>query len=148
MKGDQLLNSIKNGLAFVGFQEGTITFKPTFKKEKGSTLNYIAKRSPSYCDRVLYRIDPHLRDKGHVKYLEYKSVPEVVTSDHVPVMATLQVDVFKKEQNYKQGENYYVVEISSIDADGLIVADITGSSDPYANITLKVFLSHQLSYRW
>lgn len=54
---DQLMITQKEGLAFVGFQEGEITFPPSYKFDIGTDIYDSSKkqRIPSWCDRVLFR---------------------------------------------------------------------------------------------
>ncbi|KAL4782781.1 Endonuclease/exonuclease/phosphatase [Aspergillus varians] len=87
---DQLLASRRKnpGFRLRAFQEAPITFAPTYKYDVG-TDNYDSsdkKRSPAWCDRVLYR------GLGRVKQLEYRR-HEVRASDHRPVSATFKLRV-------------------------------------------------------
>lgn len=54
---DQLKSQQKEGLAFVGFEEGEITFPPSYKFDMGTDIFDSSKkqRVPSWCDRVLFR---------------------------------------------------------------------------------------------
>jgi hypothetical protein len=83
---DQLYAEQDRGRVFQQFQEQAITFKPTFKLAKGRKLAYSVKRSPAWCDRVLWRSNPGQVDA--VTGLQYGSCEEIVTSDHKPVYAT------------------------------------------------------------
>ena len=87
---DQLLASRRKnpGFRLRSFAEAPITFAPTYKYDVG-TDQYDSsdkKRSPAWCDRVLYR------GAGRVKQLEYRR-HEVRASDHRPVSATFKVRV-------------------------------------------------------
>ncbi|KAL4805048.1 Endonuclease/exonuclease/phosphatase [Aspergillus unguis] len=87
---DQLLASKRKnpGFRLRAFQESPITFAPTYKYDVG-TDSYDSsdkKRSPAWCDRVLYR------GIGRVKQLEYRR-HEVRASDHRPVSATFKLRV-------------------------------------------------------
>ncbi|KAI9374635.1 Endonuclease/exonuclease/phosphatase [Aspergillus egyptiacus] len=84
LERDQLLASRRKnpGFRLRAFQESPITFAPTYKYDVG-TDEYDSsdkKRSPAWCDRVLYR------GLGRVKQLEYRR-HEVRASDHRPVSA-------------------------------------------------------------
>jgi len=81
LKHDQLLRD-ENGLA--PFSEACITFPPTYKFDPGtSTYDTSAKqRVPSWTDRVLWT-------GGGVSCARYTSCPEIMTSDHKPVIAAL-----------------------------------------------------------
>ena len=90
LERDQLLASRRKnpGFRLRSFIEAPITFSPTYKYDVG-TDEYDSsekKRSPAWCDRVLYR------GAGRVKQLEY-SRHEVRASDHRPVSATFKLRV-------------------------------------------------------
>ncbi|KAJ5586675.1 uncharacterized protein N7459_002440 [Penicillium hispanicum] len=87
---DQLLASRRKnpGFRLRSFTEAPITFAPTYKYDVG-TDKYDSsekKRSPAWCDRVLYR------GIGRVKQLEYRR-HEVRASDHRPVSASFQIRI-------------------------------------------------------
>lgn len=87
---DQLLQSRKKnpGFRLAAFMESPITFSPTYKYDVG-TDNYDSsekKRSPAWCDRLLYR------GRGKVKQLEYRR-HEIRVSDHRPVTGLFHVRV-------------------------------------------------------
>ena len=96
---DQLLASRRKnpGFRLRAFTESRITFAPTYKYDVG-TDEYDSsdkKRSPAWCDRILYR------GLGHVKQLDYRR-HEVRASDHRPVSATFKIrakTVLSKERN-------------------------------------------------
>ncbi|CAH0383897.1 unnamed protein product [Bemisia tabaci] len=94
---DQLTNNIIDGTIFQGFEEGPITFPPTYKYDPG-TQNFdtsAKQRTPSYTDRILFKSrkmtgslhsfsnGPMLTEK--IECLAYYSVPSICTSDHKPV---------------------------------------------------------------
>jgi endonuclease/exonuclease/phosphatase family metal-dependent hydrolase len=90
LERDQLLASRRKnpGFRLRSFTEAPISFAPTYKYDVG-TDQYDSsdkKRSPAWCDRVLYR------GAGRVKQLEYRR-HEVRASDHRPVSATFKVRV-------------------------------------------------------
>ena len=87
---DQLLASKRKnpGFRLRSFNEGTITFAPTYKYDVG-TDEYDSsekKRAPAWCDRVLYR------GLGRIKQLDYQR-HEARTSDHRPVSALFKIRV-------------------------------------------------------
>jgi endonuclease/exonuclease/phosphatase family metal-dependent hydrolase len=89
---DQLLASKRRNPWFKlrAFHELPITFAPTYKYDVG-TDNYDTsekKRSPAWCDRILYR------GKNKVEQLDYQR-HEVRVSDHRPVTANFEM-VIKK----------------------------------------------------
>ncbi|OKP12318.1 hypothetical protein PENSUB_2054 [Penicillium subrubescens] len=90
LERDQLLASRRKnpGFRLRSFTEAPITFAPTYKYDVGTDQYDTSekKRSPAWCDRVLYR------GLGRVKQLEYRRL-EVRASDHRPVSATFKVRV-------------------------------------------------------
>ncbi|KAJ5104344.1 hypothetical protein NUU61_001691 [Penicillium alfredii] len=90
LERDQLLASRRKnpGFRLRSFTEAPIAFAPTYKYDVG-TAQYDSsdkKRSPAWCDRVLYR------GLGRVKQLDYRR-HEVFASDHRPVSASFKVRV-------------------------------------------------------
>ena len=90
LERDQLLLSRKRNPAFRlrAFNEAPITFAPTYKYDVG-TDNYDSsekKRSPAWCDRLLYR------GFGRVKMLEYRR-HEIRVSDHRPVSGVFKMRI-------------------------------------------------------
>jgi len=87
---DQLLLSRKRnpGFRLRLFQEMPITFAPTYKYNVGTDEYDTSekKRSPAWCDRVLYR------GLGRVKCVEYRRW-EVRVSDHRPVSGRFKLRV-------------------------------------------------------
>ena len=86
LEADQLKKSQKDGDAFVGFTEGTMAFAPTFKLKRSLGTTYNQKRTPSYTDRILWKSMPTCKE--HLQQTELKSLPNVSTSDHKPVMSS------------------------------------------------------------
>lgn len=87
---DQLLASRRKnpGFRLRSFNEAPIAFAPTYKYDVG-TDDYDSsdkKRSPAWCDRILYR------GLGRVKQLEYRR-HEVRASDHRPVSAAFKLRI-------------------------------------------------------
>lgn len=84
---DQLARERQAGHVFHGFCEGSIEFAPTFKVSKGQPgFSYAKKRSPAWCDRVLFKSAlPHRQ----ASCVSYYTVPDICTSDHKPVGAVL-----------------------------------------------------------
>jgi endonuclease/exonuclease/phosphatase family metal-dependent hydrolase len=90
LEKDQLLLSRKRnpGFRLRAFQEKEITFPPTYKYDVGSDKYDTSekRRSPAWCDRVLYR------GMGRIKQVEYRR-HEVRVSDHRPVSAQFRLRV-------------------------------------------------------
>ncbi|KAF4120683.1 hypothetical protein GMORB2_2686 [Geosmithia morbida] len=88
LERDQLLVARRRNPTFRlrAFDEMPITFPPTYKYDVG-TDQYDSsekKRSPAWCDRILYR------GRGRVQQLDYRR-HEVYVSDHRPVTGTFRL---------------------------------------------------------
>ncbi|XWS24313.1 hypothetical protein CRYUN_Cryun28dG0090500 [Craigia yunnanensis] len=92
---DQLLQEAERAQIFNGYCEGTLTFKPTYKYNIGSSkydTSYKV-RVPSWTDRILFKIgDP---DKISANLHCYESIDDIYSSDHKPVRAHLCFKVSK-----------------------------------------------------
>ncbi|XP_055861808.1 inositol polyphosphate 5-phosphatase K-like isoform X2 [Biomphalaria glabrata] len=99
-RNDQLYIAIQEGLIFDMFQEGTITFPPTYKFDPGTDKydSSAKRRIPAYCDRILY----HFHDTAYgnlklqAKLIEYICHPEYKMSDHKPVSAIISFKAISK----------------------------------------------------
>ena len=81
---------------FASFQEGDITFAPSYKYNVGTQEfdSSEKKRKPAWCDRILWRDKPKFRIHGHdpgVSCLKYTSIRDCCASDHKPVYGVYQV---------------------------------------------------------
>ncbi|XP_048332088.1 type IV inositol polyphosphate 5-phosphatase 11 isoform X2 [Ziziphus jujuba] len=86
---DQLLKEAEKGQIFNGYCEGTLTFKPTYKYNIG-TSNYDTSykvRVPSWTDRILFKIQE--MDEMNVTLDSYEAMDNIHSSDHKPVKAHL-----------------------------------------------------------
>merc|ERR1712129_104667 len=102
---DQLLSAIERGNAFDGFLEHRIGFAPTYKFVTGnenendsaqsrngrdSVRDYDWKRTPSYTDRVLWKLNrtenENKKRQMKVRCLSYDSLMAQCVSDHKPVV--------------------------------------------------------------
>jgi len=95
---DQLNSERAGGAVLQGFEEGALTFAPTYKHEphgvgygrapdENGTL--VVKRTPSWCDRVLWR--NRVSASAESVALQFYRRHEVLASDHRPVSATFAV---------------------------------------------------------
>lgn len=114
LKYDELTQARAEGLVFTGFSEHCIGFAPTYKYLLNTAI-YNTKRSPSWCDRILYQStysidtgsapllrgpknvledDDHELAGEHSKMLpvvhSYNSI-QTVLSDHQPVYLNITV---------------------------------------------------------
>lgn len=109
LERDQLNLSRRKNPAFRlrAFNESSITFAPTYKYDVG-TDQYDSsekKRSPAWCDRVLYR------GAGRIKQVDYRR-HEVKVSDHRPVSASFRlrikrVDPVRRGVVWAEGEKEF-----------------------------------------
>ncbi|KAL7063578.1 hypothetical protein AAHC03_0343 [Spirometra sp. Aus1] len=79
------------GQIFEGFEEGEISFLPTFKFDINSDSYDTSEkqRVPSYTDRILYRS----KRNEDVTCITYDSITKVRCSDHRPVYAIFAVSL-------------------------------------------------------
>ncbi|CAL5074447.1 unnamed protein product [Urochloa decumbens] len=92
LENDQLLFEFSRGRYFEGWQEGLITFSPTYKYHPNSDQYYWCfdgargekKRAPAWCDRILWR------GKG-LKQVQYET-SNYRLSDHRPVRAVFHAE--------------------------------------------------------
>lgn len=88
LERDQLLVARRRNPAFRlrAFEELPITFAPTYKYDVGTDRYDTSekKRSPAWCDRVLFR------GRGRVQQLDYRR-HEVYVSDHRPVTGNFRL---------------------------------------------------------
>jgi hypothetical protein len=103
LKYDQLKNAKESSDILEKYQEGAITFLPTYKYDKYSNVYDSSKkqRTPSWTDRIMWS-----SDFGIVKQLFYNR-REIKESDHRPVCGYFILDVkkvnaTKKEEIIKQ----------------------------------------------
>ncbi|GAA5804802.1 hypothetical protein HPULCUR_010310 [Helicostylum pulchrum] len=95
LKNDQLLREMKEGRAFEDYQEGPITFLPTYKYDNGSDIYDTSEkqRIPGWTDRILFK-GPNLRQTQY-------SRAELYTSDHRPVFALFEADIVTLDNEAK-----------------------------------------------
>ncbi|CAC70096.1 Synaptojanin [Caenorhabditis elegans] len=93
VENDQLTQQKALGQTFVGFNEGQLTFAPTYKYDTFSDDYDTSEkcRAPAWTDRILWKDQ---RKKGKTQLLSYDR-SELKTSDHRPVGAVFKVETFK-----------------------------------------------------
>jgi hypothetical protein len=79
---DQFSFEKRVGNVAYNFEEGEISFAPTYKLKHGTDL-YTMKRIPGWTDRIIY----YAQDPKMIKLKSYDSNNEVKNSDHRPVFA-------------------------------------------------------------
>lgn len=87
---DQLRIERDRGHVFVGFSEGPLEFRPTYKLHPGSNSLYdMSKKAriPAWTDRILFI------DREGTRLLRYTCDDTLLASDHLPVFAEFEVDI-------------------------------------------------------
>ncbi|OQR99267.1 inositol polyphosphate 5-phosphatase [Achlya hypogyna] len=89
LANDQLTKERKANRVFENFQEGPLTFRPTYKFDKGCDVydSSAKQRIPSWTDRILFMS----RDPSAIHLHAYESHMDIKTSDHRPVSAIFDV---------------------------------------------------------
>lgn len=93
---DQLLQQRAQGLAFDGFQEGTLSFPPTYKYDTFSDDYDTSEkcRVPAWTDRILWKERRNPQDTKLIRYFR----SELKTSDHRPVGALFAVNSYRVDE--------------------------------------------------
>ncbi|KAK1344372.1 hypothetical protein QTO34_014939 [Cnephaeus nilssonii] len=123
--GDQLISQKNAGQIFRGFLEGKVTFAPTYKYDLFSEDYDTSEkcRTPAWTDRVLWRrrkwpfdrsaedldlLNASFQDGSPILYtwtpgtLLHYGRAELKTSDHRPVVALIDIDIFEVEAEERQ----------------------------------------------
>ncbi|XP_053561148.1 synaptojanin-1 [Bombina bombina] len=123
--GDQLINQKNNGQVFRNFLEGKVNFAPTYKYDLFSDDYDTSEkcRTPAWTDRILWRrrkwpfdksaedldlLNSSLQDEKSAQYtwnpgsLLHYGRAELKTSDHRPVVALIDIDIFEAEAEERQ----------------------------------------------
>ncbi|GAB1607907.1 inositol polyphosphate 5-phosphatase K-like, partial [Argonauta hians] len=94
---DQLNRTRNQGLAFVDFKEGSITFPPTYKFDVDTDVYDTSEkqRVPAWCDRILWLSHDDSYEGVHldIKQLHYSDHPSYKISDHRPVTSLFEVKI-------------------------------------------------------
>uniref|UniRef100_A0A8B9CEI6 Synaptojanin-1 n=1 Tax=Anser brachyrhynchus TaxID=132585 RepID=A0A8B9CEI6_9AVES len=148
--GDQLINQKNSGQIFRGFLEGKINFAPTYKYDLFSDDYDTSEkcRTPAWTDRILWRrrkwpfdrsaedldlLNASFHDDSKVPYtwnpgtLLHYGRAELKTSDHRPVVALIDIDIFEIEAEERQ-KVYKAVIAMQGPPDGTVMVSIRSSS--------------------
>lgn len=108
---------MREGRVFRGYQEGDITFLPTYKYDNGTDVYDTSEkqRIPGWTDRILF--------KGQqLKQLQY-SRAQLYTSDHRPVLALFEANIVTLDHEAKSKlQNELYQSLSSIEVRALPAA--------------------------
>ncbi|NXX93866.1 SYNJ1 protein, partial [Centropus bengalensis] len=149
LAGDQLINQKNSGQIFRGFLEGKINFAPTYKYDLFSDDYDTSEkcRTPAWTDRILWRrrkwpfdrsaedldlLNASFHEDSNVSYtwnpgtLLHYGRAELKTSDHRPVVAFIDIDIFEIEAEERQ-KVYKEVIATQGPPDGTVMVSIRGS---------------------
>nr|XP_015104821.1 synaptojanin-1 isoform X6 [Vicugna pacos] len=147
--GDQLINQKNAGQIFRGFLEGKVTFAPTYKYDLFSDDYDTSEkcRTPAWTDRVLWRrrkwpfdrsaedldlLNASFQDGSKILYtwtpgtLLHYGRAELKTSDHRPVVALIDIDIFEVEAEERQNIYKEVIAVQG-PPDGTVLVSIRSS---------------------
>nr|XP_019585747.1 PREDICTED: synaptojanin-1 isoform X6 [Rhinolophus sinicus] len=147
--GDQLINQKNAGQIFRGFLEGKVTFAPTYKYDLFSEDYDTSEkcRTPAWTDRVLWRrrkwpfdrsaedldlLNASFQDGSKILYtwtpgtLLHYGRAELKTSDHRPVVALIDIDIFEVEAEERQNIYKEVIAVQG-PPDGTVLVSIRSS---------------------
>nr|XP_045005271.1 synaptojanin-1 isoform X5 [Jaculus jaculus] len=147
--GDQLINQKNAGQIFRGFLEGKVTFAPTYKYDLFSDDYDTSEkcRTPAWTDRVLWRrrkwpfdrsaddldlLNASFQDESKILYtwtpgtLLHYGRAELKTSDHRPVVALIDIDIFEVEAEERQSIYKEVIAVQG-PPDGTVLVSIKSS---------------------
>ncbi|XP_051006194.1 synaptojanin-1 isoform X2 [Acomys russatus] len=148
--GDQLINQKNAGQIFRGFLEGKVTFAPTYKYDLFSEDYDTSEkcRTPAWTDRVLWRrrkwpfdrsaedldlLNASFQDESKILYtwtpgtLLHYGRAELKTSDHRPVVALIDIDIFEVEAEERQNIYKEVIAVQG-PPDGTVLVSIRSSA--------------------
>ncbi|XP_076405292.1 synaptojanin-1 isoform X11 [Peromyscus maniculatus bairdii] len=148
--GDQLINQKNAGQIFRGFLEGKVTFAPTYKYDLFSEDYDTSEkcRTPAWTDRVLWRrrkwpfdrsaedldlLNASFQDESKILYtwtpgtLLHYGRAELKTSDHRPVVALIDIDIFEVEAEERQNIYKEVIAVQG-PPDGTVLVSIKSSA--------------------
>nr|XP_025041896.1 synaptojanin-1 isoform X1 [Pelodiscus sinensis] len=148
--GDQLVNQKNAAQIFRGFIEGKITFAPTYKYDLFSDDYDTSEkcRTPAWTDRILWRrrkwpfdrsaedldlLNASFQDESNILYtwnpgtLLHYGRAELKTSDHRPVVALIDIDIFEVDAEERQ-KMYKEVIAEQGPPDGTVMVSIKSSS--------------------
>ncbi|XP_068000618.1 synaptojanin-1 isoform X4 [Melanerpes formicivorus] len=148
--GDQLINQKNSGQIFRGFLEGKINFAPTYKYDLFSDDYDTSEkcRTPAWTDRILWRrrkwpfdrsaedldlLNASFHSDSNVPYtwnpgtLLHYGRAELKTSDHRPVVALIDIDIFEIEAEERQ-KVYKEVIATQGPPDGTVMVSLRSSS--------------------
>lgn len=92
LRRNEELNFLKHrGTILHGFKEAPIKFAPTYKYKLWSDTTYNTKRTPSWCDRILYKKYHSAHNIGSCKYESVRRSNTMQFTDHQAVNLVIEV---------------------------------------------------------
>jgi len=95
--------------------------------ERAPGVSYKAQRTPSYCDRILWKSMPPCEGQLALRWI--CAIAEVSTSDHKPVVAAFGLSPTAPIR--QSTSNQVVVRVSDLALRDIVASDWTGTSDPF-----------------
>eukprot|EP01104_Vermistella_antarctica_P017880 TRINITY_DN6440_c1_g1_i1.p1 TRINITY_DN6440_c1_g1~~TRINITY_DN6440_c1_g1_i1.p1 ORF type:complete len:823 (+),score=144.59 TRINITY_DN6440_c1_g1_i1:161-2629(+) len=136
---DQLNKERKAGRVFQGWEEGKVSFRPTYRYLRGTNdYNDELGRIPAWCDRVLWKsLSPS--DARSIHLHQYESIAgALLSSDHHPVRAVFGLKTVKRM--LPRRSESIVIEFTNMAAHGIkgpVVEDKKVGTDPYLHFSGK-----------
>ncbi|ODV87850.1 hypothetical protein CANARDRAFT_5163 [[Candida] arabinofermentans NRRL YB-2248] len=144
---DQLSALTNQHELFIGFLEGPIDFRPTFKLKNLNTYNGL--RLPSYTDRIFYTPFDGL------KQITYESY-EIAGSDHLPVLSEFELS-FKAVNHEKlvifnnEFQSYFDRDINALELLEMepkaVTMDIVVGLEEVINIRMRNLCNELLTFK-
>jgi len=151
LKYDQLNISRSKGEAFFGFQEKEIVFPPTFKVYPKLPYDFQKKRTPSWCDRILWKSAPGF--EKDVECSGYWNAPKILSSDHKPVYGEFSVSTWPRasgrvHDGIISNTMEAIISFRNCKGSGLRSADIGKASDPFIYFPKQELLQESQKSSW
>lgn len=151
LKCDQLLLQKELNNVFHNYEEGKITFPPTYKYDLFSDDYDTSEkaRAPAWTDRVLWKRRKFLEGDSqmgwnHGKLVHYGRA-ELKQSDHRPVMAVIDVEIYRADENKREEIFWQVVEDEG-PPDCTLLVECVGRSSMLLEESTKLQLLEHLSH--
>jgi len=134
---DQLRSYRTSEIVFSEFNDATPAFTPTYKLKKG-TLNFTGKRTPAWCDRILWKTRKYL----NMKLISFTSPrsDNLLVSDHLPVIGKFVLHSRKLKQ-YGDDIKLSAIWLKSLSCSGTICPDGALPTELYVMIWSKIFIN-------
>ncbi|KAI9019211.1 SacI homology domain-containing protein [Phycomyces nitens] len=110
LRADQLQNEMRLQKVFPGYEEGPITFMPTYKYDNGTNVYDTSEkqRVPGWTDRIIFKGES-------LRQIQYARA-ELYTSDHRPVLALFEANIvtFDRDARERLQKELYQQSLSTI----------------------------------